>query len=376
MCLSIIMALSLPASLLAGSAKDIDKLAEQIRKTDEQLEALRQKIDRNNTLKQDLQAAFQSAREKRGERDQRLDELDGRIKQFNKQLGELEAAIDTASSTIGKRKSELAASLRSSQRVGEGSGLKTLLQHDNPAQAQRLDVYRDYFFQAQQARVHRAINYLDSVEQAHLAALKDRNWLDHIKRKAAGQRESYAQDADEKRQQIVIVDGELQQSTRTVAQLQKDQLRLQSLLEELETMQRGGSGYFASLQGQYELPVSGEITARFGDLKSVGKLRWDGLFIKAREGVLVNAVADGEMVYSDWLQGFGMLAIIDHGDGYMTLYGGNRTVTAGKGDWVESGSTIATVGDSGGQNTSGLYFEIRHNATALDPQDWLKPASS
>jgi len=105
-------------------------------------------------------------------------------------------------------------------------------------------------------------------------------------------------------------------------------------------------------------------------------LRWDGYFIEAGTGAAVRAIADGTVVYSDWLQGFGMLVILDHGDGYMTLYGGNREVTVRKEDWVQTGSTIATVGDSGGQKTSGVYFEIRHNATPVDPKEWVSTDNS
>ncbi|MFK7861875.1 MAG: murein hydrolase activator EnvC [Granulosicoccus sp.] len=367
---------SLTSSLQAENAKNIDELAQQIQQTDEQLKALKQTIDRNIILKRDLQAAFKAASEKRGEREQRLAELDGRITEFNKRLEELEKGVASAANDIENRKNELAKSLRSSQNIGAASELKTLLQHDNPAQAQRLDVYRSYFFEAQQRQVRSATEFLYGVEQARLTTLKDRNWLNHIREKATSQRETFARDAQAKRHEIDSIEQILQDSTRTVAQLQQDQQRLQSLMEELESLQRGGSGYFAALKGQYALPVAGKITARFGETKSVGKVRWNGLYISAREGDTVRAVADGEVVYSDWLQGFGMLVILDHGDGYMTLYGGNRSVMPLTGSWVESGSTIAKVGDSGGQNTSGLYFEIRHNATALDPQDWLKPASS
>ncbi|MFK7995154.1 MAG: murein hydrolase activator EnvC [Granulosicoccus sp.] len=367
---------TLAPSLHAEQARNIDELAEQIQKTDEQLKALKQTIDRNNVLKRDLQNAFQLAGQKRSEREQRLQELTGRITEFNLRLEELEKSVANANADIQRRKSELARSLRSSQSIGAATELKTLLQHDNPAQAQRLDLYRSYFFKAQKRQVQSAIEFVQGVEQAHLSTLKDRNWLNHIREKANEQRESFARDEKTRRQEIDTVEDILQNTTRTVAELQQDQQRLQSLMEELESLQRGGSGYFAALQGQFSQPVAGQITARFGEIKSVGKLRWNGLYIAAGEGQRVRAVADGEVVYSDWLQGFGMLVILDHGDGYMTLYGGNRTVIPSKGAWVESGSTIAKVGDSGGQNTSGLYFEIRHNATALDPQDWLKPASS
>ena len=142
-------------------------------------------------------------------------------------------------------------------------------------------------------------------------------------------------------------------------------------MEELKALAIAQSGYFESGKGNYLLPVSGTIKARFGDVKSVGRLHWNGLFVAAPAGRPVKAVADGEVVYSDWLQGFGMLVILDHGDDYMTLYGGNRDVIVADGTWIDAGATIATVGDSGGQTDSGVYFEVRHNAKPVDPEQWI-----
>ena len=236
-----------------------------------------------------------------------------------------------------------------------------------------MSVYTDYLFNAQNQAIKEQAHALQRIQAAYADAAKDRNWLNHIQNKAAKQKAQFADNASNNRRKLGEVENTLSQKTRTVAQLKADQSRLQSLFQELKSTQNGQSGYFASGKGEYPAPVTGELIARFGDIKSVGKLRWKGLFIAASEGQAVRSVADGEVVYSDFLQGFGMLVIVDHGDSYTSLYAGNRDVTVPAGQWVESGATIATVGDSGGQNSSGVYFEIRHEADAVDPEDWLKP---
>ena len=213
------------------------------------------------------------------------------------------------------------------------------------------------------------------VQEAKATALKDRNWLNYLKKKASKQRDSFASTAKATQRDLGQVEAKLDEKTRTVAQLKADQERLQSLMEELKALQSAQSGYFIAGQGRYPAPVKGRLTARYGDIKSVGKLTWSGLFIEAKMGAPVRAIADGEVIYSNWLQGFGHLVIVDHGDNYTSLYGGNREVTIPVGEWVESGATIATVGDSGGQSSSGVYFEIRHNAIAEDPESWLNPKS-
>jgi len=220
---------------------------------------------------------------------------------------------------------------------------------------------------------------LVKLEAARNEAVKNRNWLNYIKKKATSQYDTYKSQSDKNQHTLGEVQAQITSKTRTVATLKVDQARLQALMEELRSAQVAHSGYFISGQGgqgDYPLPVAGTVKARFGEVKTVGKLRWDGYFIEAGDGAPVRAIADGVVVYSDWLQGFGMLVILDHGDGYMTLYGGNRDVAVKNEDWIQTGATIATVGDSGGQKTSGVYFEIRHNAVPLDPKEWISAENS
>ena len=127
---------------------------------------------------------------------------------------------------------------------------------------------------------------------------------------------------------------------------------------------------FGAMQGKLYLPVTGRISHRFGNRRNQGKLRWDGVFIDADEGVPVHAVHYGRVVFSDWLRGFGLLVIINHGEGYMSLYGHNQALYRQTGEWVHAGEVIATVGDTGGQSRTGLYFEIRIAGEPSDPQKW------
>lgn len=127
---------------------------------------------------------------------------------------------------------------------------------------------------------------------------------------------------------------------------------------------------FASLRGRLRLPVRGDVIARFGGKRGDGP-SWKGIFIRALEGAEVKAVAAGRVVYADWLRGFGNLLIIDHGDQYMTIYGNNQSVLKRAGDWVKTGDVIASAGNSGGNEQSGLYFETRHRGRAFDPLGWI-----
>lgn len=361
---------------LALPDETVEGLGEKILSTTQRLKELDAEIQQNQKLKEKLDKALKASNEKVSERKTRIDGLKSDISKYNQQLDKLDAKIQAEQDNVGLRKQVLAQSIQSMQRVGSGRGLKVVLQNDDPAVANRLGVYTSYFMGAQQQAILEQQTILEKLEEARLEALKNRNWLNYIKKKATSQYDTYKRESNEKQQSLGEVQAQITTKTRTVATLKVDQARLQALMEELRSTKVAQSGYFVSGRGNYPLPVTGAIKARFGEVKSVGKLRWEGYFIEADNGNPVRAIADGSVVYNDWLQGFGMLVILDHGDGYMTLYGGNRDVAVQKEDWVQTGATIATVGDSGGQKTSGVYFEIRHNASPLDPKEWISTDNS
>jgi septal ring factor EnvC (AmiA/AmiB activator) len=132
-----------------------------------------------------------------------------------------------------------------------------------------------------------------------------------------------------------------------------------------------GDGAFAQLKGRLSLPTRGELANRFGTPRQEGGTTWKGIFIRAQNGAEVKAIAPGRIVFADWLRGFGNLAIVDHGDGYLSVYGNNESLFKAVGQPVKPGETIASVGNSGGNPETGLYFELRHLGQPLDPLKWV-----
>jgi septal ring factor EnvC (AmiA/AmiB activator) len=130
-------------------------------------------------------------------------------------------------------------------------------------------------------------------------------------------------------------------------------------------------GAFASLKGQLHAPVAGKVAAKFGAKRGDGP-SWKGVYIRAAEGADVRAVAGGRVVFAEWLRGFGNLIIVDHGGQYMSIYGNNQSLLKRAGDIVKAGDAIASAGNSGGNEESGLYFELRHQGRAFDPAPWVK----
>ncbi len=255
----------------------------------------------------------------------------------------------------------------------------TLLAH---AQAERIGQLReDAAATRRQAEVVRT-------HQARLAELA---------RSEAAERAALQQRQKERQRLLTRLSGEIETQRRTIATLKQDERRLARVLAALAKKKAAGaraasagkpaddadrssprgaepvgaSGAFARLRGRLPWPVKGEVMARFGSRRDEGALSWKGMFIRAAEGSEVRAVADGVVVFADWLRGYGNLLIIDHDDGFLSIYGNNQTLLAVVGQKAVAGKPVATVGNSGGQRESGLYFELRHKGRAFDPGQWL-----
>ena len=220
---------------------------------------------------------------------------------------------------------------------------------------------------------------------------------------AARERRTLAQQQAERKRTLDRIGADLGRQRAEVSRLQADEARLARLVEQIARALRSAppptrreavkppprteapksarnepvpqAGMpdlaFASLKGRLHLPVRGELRGRFGTPRTGQPGGGKGVFIAAREGEEVRAVASGRVVFADWMRGFGNLLILDHGDDYLTIYGNNEAVLKRLGDAVHGGEAVATVGSSGGAETSGLYFEIRHQGRAFDPLPWV-----
>jgi septal ring factor EnvC (AmiA/AmiB activator) len=171
------------------------------------------------------------------------------------------------------------------------------------------------------------------------------------------------------------VAAEVSQSRREIKVLRADEARLARLVEELARLVRPQARKepFAKLRGRLSLPVRGELIGRFGSPRGATGMEAKGVFIRAREGLPVRAIAGGQVVYADWMRGFGNLLIVDHGESYLSIYANNESLLKQVGDPVSAGEAVATTGASGGNEQTGLYFEMRHLGRAFDPLAWVKP---
>lgn len=395
-------------SLLSAStafAAAVDSKKEELQDLKSRIESLRRdmaKAEESKTYAADQLRETESAI---SDANRRLHELGAERSGLQAEL----AALDTQSRRLdrhaGTQQNQLARLLNRQFVGGDADALKLLLSGHDPNQSAR-----DQYFLTQLWRAK-----ADLIQQLRAVAAEKKQLADAVRERQAQlaeterrQQESRAQLLERKKQRLTTlaaIADRLKVQRREIDTLKRDEQRLSKLIEGLARIAAtkkkaapkvpqathsagtGGmasarspkvkshdpgnvGGAFAAQRGQLRLPVKGTIAGRFGQARPEGGATWKGIFIRATEGLEVRAVASGAVVFSDWLRGFGNLLIIDHGDDFLSVYGNNESLLAAVGASVKDGESVATVGNSGGNPDSGLYFELRHRGQPFDPLKW------
>ncbi|MFN3593475.1 MAG: murein hydrolase activator EnvC family protein [Thiobacillaceae bacterium] len=369
----------------------------------QRIEQLKREIEQAAGDRSEAADALKQSERRISDVNRNLRELAARLRTLDRELAELDAAADKARADIQAQQAALATLLRTRHAQGNADALRLLLSGRDPAEVSRQLAYLRYIGQARQdlIRDHQAaLDRLQAIEQRTLARKAE------LSQARAEQLTLRRQLEAEKRQRQVVLDKlseQIRAQRRQVDTLVRDEQRLTRLIERLARMAarparpprkpgtpapRPGETVtevadaslagveFAKLQGRLALPVAGEIIARFGQAREGGGPSWKGLFIRAPAGREVRAVGSGRVVFADWLRGFGNLLIIDHGDGYLSLYSNNESLYKQAGELVRAGDVIASVGNTGGQADTGLYFELRRQGRPFDPMTWVKPGKA
>ena len=330
----------------------------------------------------------QSREDHQGEQS-RLRKLDLQIQQVNlefrklekqrqshmTELAGLEEQKDAYLSSLEQRHDQLAEQIRAAYRLGRQSRLKLVLNQDSPAQVGRMLAYYDYINRAQVDRIsglREALKTLDSMQQSIDAELLR---LEAVQTEQRAVLEQLDRQREDRRVLLTELASKISDEESQLQELQRNRQDLETLISRLADVladipaDLGQHLGVASRKGRLPMPVDGPVMHAFGQTRT-GGLRWQGWLIGAAAGEDVIAVAYGRVAFADWLRGYGLLLIIDHGEGFMSLYGHNESLLHEAGTWVEPGEIISVVG-SGASDNQGLYFELRKNGKAIDPASWL-----
>ena len=363
----------------------------------EQLETLRLRIER-------LRIEIAGGEESRAEARDQLRDSERAISEANRALRELARKRDGARgelASLGTRQGTVLAEIAARQQRlghlltalylgGEHSYLKLLVMGEDPNQVARELHYYGYVSRAQSVFIKSLRADLGRLRAIEALARDKTAELSAIESEQRAERGRLLGQQGERRRVLDRVSAQLRDQRREVKSLERDEARLSRLVDQLTKViaapiergrrnervpvpSEGGSeqSSFAQLKGKLRLPIRGELVNRFGARRSEGGSQWKGLFIRAASGQDVRVVAAGRVVFAEWMRGFGNLLIVDHGGGYLTIYGNNESVLKAVGEEVRTGDVVATAGATGGSPESGLYFEIRRHGKPFDPLKWV-----
>jgi len=358
--------------------------AEGLKEKSAQLDSVRNRIEdvrtnmakarlRTNTLQGELKKNEISA----GNIALNIREIEKQLRQRSKRMKVLNNKKIFHEKALAKQKNALAQQIRSAYMVGKNDYIKLLLNQEDPTRIGRVLAYYDYHNQARVRQINSVKSEIETITQLENNINRENDALLKLKQNLLAKNREVGESRKERERILSKLLNELEKQGLELQGLQQQEQETTSLVEKLSENQGSVAIFedippFNSLKGQLDWPVKGKLFTRFGNYKQGGKLKWQGVVIDTETGVEVHAVSSGQVVFSDWFRNLGLLIIIDHGDGYMSLYGYNQSLLKKTGDWILPGEIIALAGDSGGQLSSGVYFEIRNNGAPVNPAKWCR----
>jgi septal ring factor EnvC (AmiA/AmiB activator) len=299
------------------------------------------------------------------------------ISNQKKELKRLKAQGEKQKSSLNQQKVFLIKQLKTAYLQGNQPALKMLLNDDAPQDIARYMHLFSYINDARNKKISAFQSSLAELKAIETEILKQQTKLNINRHTLETDRKSLRQNRKKRKKVLAQLGKNIKNNAQRLKNMKADQSRLKKLLTELEqTVASIPTPANASpfKQQKYKLPwpSRGKVIARFGSHIAQGKLKLNGIRIATKENSKVTAIHHGRIIFSNWIRGFGLLIIIDHGDNYMSLYGNNKSLVKETGDWVGAGETIAYANENSTKNESGLYFEIRKNGKPLNPSQWLR----
>ena len=359
-------------------ADDKSAREKQLKTLLRKIDKLKQVIDVKEDNKSSYTKQLKSVERKIGKVNQQIRATDKKITAKKSELKALRATRLKHQRQLSQENDYLAEQVYAAYTLGRQERAKLLFSQQNPQALQRNLVYYQYFSNARVALINDVQRNIDKIIATEELIRQAQLDLEQNQKSLGAQIKELKADLGKRKTIIGSLDKELKQQGGSLSRLQDEATQLQNLIKSIEEIfvdapeSEISQKAFAELKGKLAWPVKGKVKKLFGRNKPQSELRWQGIVIEAPNGRQVKAVSHGMIAFSDWLRGLGNLVIIDHGNSYLSLYGHNESLYKSAGEWVEAGDVIGTIGNSGGQNKSGLYFEIRKKGRPQNPTGWCK----
>ena len=371
-----------PASVV--TAQDSAEKVRELKGLRTQIQSLQQKLEANQRKKSNAEKRLHDVENQISETSRVLRRIDSELDAKRRQLRSLQEKQRGQAVKLKRQREHLASEARMAYAMGHQQQVKLLLNQEQPSAVGRMLVYFGYFSRARLDQIDAMRATLEQLHALEDSIAQKTESLTVLRNSQQLESQRLQERKLTRRQAVAALSRELKNQGGELRRLKTDEQQLQELVSSLQellidipaddTLQQP----FKTLQGKLRWPTRGRLAKRFGTRRGSGGLKWRGVMIEAAEGGNVRAVSQGRVAFSDWMRGFGLLVIIDHGDGYMSLYGHNQALYKEVGEWVDTGEVVALLGASGGQAESGLYFELRHKGQPINPVRWCagKPAAN
>ncbi|TCK06192.1 murein hydrolase activator EnvC family protein [Marinobacterium mangrovicola] len=370
--LMLVLLVSLPS--MAASEQEARETAKRIEALKDEIASVQRDIERQRSEQKELQQALRDS-------EKQISQVTGELRQLNNEIDGLGTDLDGLEEREAELERQVEASagrvqeqLRAQYREGRQPQLQLMLTDRDPARVERLIYYYDQLNAQLIEQMQTYRTQLEALNATRSQAADTSAALFAKREELEAQQRNLESARQQRENNLAKLKSAMAQDQQRLSGLKKDQAQLQNLLEQIrESIRRSqletANQDFDQLKGKLPWPVDGSIKRGFG--QKVNDLAYEGVLIGARTGREVHAVHSGRVVFADWLRGYGLLLIIDHGGGYMSLYGHNESLLRDTGAWVRPGEVVATTGDSGGYDETGLYFAIRKGGRSIDPAPWL-----
>ena len=373
--LFLVSCFGLSSLVAADSSQRLDEVKTEIK-------ALESTLSANKANKEKLYQSLKQQSRAISASNTKLRELKQQLKQNQQQLSKLKSEQAKQHDNQQQQTDALLKQLRSAYIHAQPNYLKVLLNQNNPAQLARTDTYFQYFHESRQQQLEtiklQLNNLTEQQKQLFIAQKKHTALVE----KQQQQQADLKQQNKQRKQTLAKLDKLIASQGSKLNVLQQEEQSLQALLTKITKKQTTASIdpatkpptnniVFSKQKGRLSWPLKGKLLGRYGTKRNLGKLTWKGIMISSNVGKEVTASASGKVVFADWLRGFGLLIIIDHGQKYMTLYGNNDTLLKQAGEFVSAGEVIAQSGSHGMHDYAGLYFEVRYKGNPTNPLKWL-----
>jgi len=335
-----------------------------------------QTLDKDKSKRGQLQRDLKSLDKKIAKLSKEIDYTKFLIKKYKKTLKSLKKELKSLEKSLTTQKASLSRQVKTAYVMGKHETAKLLLNQQDAIEMGHAFIYYRYL---NKTRSNQILEYNLLVQEK--TALKENITLKsleltELKKNQFRQKTRFSANRSKRNKLIAQLNTKIVSNEDTLNSLQSHRKRIETLLISLGELladiptKPTDANPFSTLKGRLPWPVAGTIINKFGAKKSRSDLKWNGVVLRKGYGTPVHAISRGRVIFSDWLQGYGFIIIIDHGSSFMSLYGYNQTLLKETGDWIKAGDVIATVGDSGGQKKSGLYFEIRKQGKPVNPKKW------